>query len=71
WTHKALRRLLGVVVALPPVKRAMASRQLQSRFIKALSYTRYHTTFGDLYNEGRTVSYRHGDNPGERGPRRR
>ncbi len=70
WTHNALRRLLGVLLALPPVKRAMANRQLQSRFVKALSFTRYHAHFDDLYDEGRTVSYRQGDNARERGPQR-
>lgn len=58
WTHNALRRLVGAVTALPPVRRALASRQLQSRFVQALTHTRFYTLFDALYNEGREVSYR-------------
>jgi len=59
WTHQALRRLLGIVLSLPPLKRTLANRQLQSRFVRALSLTPYYRLFDDLYNEGRKVSYRH------------
>jgi len=57
WTHNAIRRLLAVVMSLPPVKRVAANRQLQSRFVGALSLTRYYSLFDDLYNEGKTVTY--------------
>ena len=52
WTHTALRRLLGVLLALPPVKQAMANRQLQSRFIRALTQTRFYQGFAELYEQG-------------------
>ncbi len=59
WTHQALRRLLGIVLSLPPVKQTLANRQLQSRFVKALTHSRYRRHYDDLYKEGRRVSSRH------------
>jgi hypothetical protein len=35
-SHRALAAVLGVILNLPPVKRAMASRQLKSRYLEAL-----------------------------------
>jgi ferredoxin len=35
-SHRALAAVLGVILKLPPVKRAMASRQLKSRYLEAL-----------------------------------
>jgi len=35
-SHRALAALLGVVLRLPPIKQAMASRQLQSRYLARL-----------------------------------
>lgn len=35
-SHRMLAALLGAVLKLPPVKRAMASRQLKSRYLEAL-----------------------------------
>jgi ferredoxin len=35
-SHRALAALLGVILRLPPVKRALASRQLKSRYLEAL-----------------------------------
>ncbi|MBW2522594.1 MAG: (Fe-S)-binding protein [Deltaproteobacteria bacterium] len=57
WTHTALRRLLAVLMELSPVKRAAANQQLRSRFVQALSLTRYYSLFDDLYNAGRSVAY--------------
>jgi ferredoxin len=34
-SHRALAALLGVIFKLPPVKRALASKQMQSRFLEA------------------------------------
>jgi len=36
FSHRALAALLGVILKLPPIKRAMASRQLKSRYLEAL-----------------------------------
>jgi len=36
WSHRALAALLGVVLRLPPVKRALAGEQLRSRYLEAL-----------------------------------
>jgi ferredoxin len=36
-SHRALGALLGVIFRLPPVKRALASEQLQSRFLRTAS----------------------------------
>jgi NAD-dependent dihydropyrimidine dehydrogenase PreA subunit len=35
-SHRALAAVLGVILKLPPVKRALASRQLKSRYLEAL-----------------------------------
>jgi Fe-S-cluster-containing hydrogenase component 2 len=36
WSHRALSTLLGVVLRLPPVKRALATEQVRSRYLEAL-----------------------------------
>jgi ferredoxin len=36
WSHRALAALLGVILKLPPVKQAMASRQMKSRYMETL-----------------------------------
>jgi ferredoxin len=35
-SHRALAAVLGVILGLPPVKRALASRQMKSRYLEAL-----------------------------------
>jgi ferredoxin len=36
WHHRALAALLGAVLRLPPIQRALAAEQLQSRYMEAL-----------------------------------
>jgi len=36
WSHRALAAIMGVVLKLPPLKQAMASRQIKSRYLEAL-----------------------------------
>jgi ferredoxin len=36
WSHRALAAVLGVILKLPPLKQAMASRQMKSRYLEAL-----------------------------------
>jgi Pyruvate/2-oxoacid:ferredoxin oxidoreductase delta subunit len=36
WSHRALAALLGVILKLPPLKQAMASRQMKSHYLEAL-----------------------------------
>jgi ferredoxin len=36
WSHRALAAVLGVVLRLPPIKQAMASRQVKSRYMEYL-----------------------------------
>ena len=36
WSHRALAELLGVILKLPPVKQALASKQMKSRYIEAI-----------------------------------
>jgi ferredoxin len=36
WSHRALAAVLGVILRLPPLKQAMASRQMKSRYLEAL-----------------------------------
>jgi ferredoxin len=35
-SHRAMAAILGVILGLPPVKRALASRQVRSRYLEAL-----------------------------------
>jgi hypothetical protein len=35
-SHRAMAAILGAILRLPPVKRAMASRELQSRYLENL-----------------------------------
>lgn len=36
WSHRAMASLLGAILKLPPVKRAMATDQIKSRYLGAL-----------------------------------
>ena len=36
WSHRALAAVLGVILRLPPVKRALASEQVRSRYLESL-----------------------------------
>jgi hypothetical protein len=36
WNHRALAGVLGVILALPPIKQGMASRQFKSRYLESL-----------------------------------
>ena len=36
WSHRALAAVLGVILKLPPLKQAMASRQLKSQYMEIL-----------------------------------
>ena len=36
WSHRALAALLGVILKLPPIKQAMASQQVKSRYLETL-----------------------------------
>ncbi len=36
WNHRAMAAILGVILRLPPVKQAMASRQMKSRYLEYL-----------------------------------
>lgn len=36
WSHRALAAVFGVILKLPPIKQAMASEQMKSRYLEAL-----------------------------------
>ena len=36
WSHRALAAVLGVILKLPPIKQAMASQQMKSRYLENL-----------------------------------
>ncbi len=36
WNHRAMAGVLGVILKLPPVKQALASKQVRSRYLEAL-----------------------------------
>ena len=40
-SHRAIAAILGVILKLPPVKRALASRQLRSRYLESLLASQY------------------------------
>jgi ferredoxin len=40
WSHRALAAMLGAVLKLPPLKRALASEQMKSRYLEALTARR-------------------------------
>jgi ferredoxin len=52
WTHRYLRKFLGVIFSLPPAKRVLASRQLQSRFFEAINKKAIKESYSKLYKEG-------------------
>jgi len=35
-SHRAMAAILGVILKMPPIKQAMASRQMKSRYLEAL-----------------------------------
>jgi ferredoxin len=36
WSHRALAAVLGVILKLPPIKQALATQQVKSRYVEAL-----------------------------------
>jgi ferredoxin len=36
WNHRAMAAILGVILKLPPIKQAMASRQMKSHYLEYL-----------------------------------
>ena len=36
WSHRALAAVLGVILRLPPIKQALASEQIKSRYLETL-----------------------------------
>ena len=36
WNHRALAAVLGAILRLPPIQRAMATRQFKSRYVEVL-----------------------------------
>ena len=36
WSHRALAAVLGVILRLPPIKKALALEQVKSRYLEAL-----------------------------------
>jgi ferredoxin len=36
WSHRAMAGVLGVILKLPPLKQALASKQLKSRYLEKL-----------------------------------
>ena len=42
WSHRAMAGVLGVILKLPPIKQALASEQLKSRYLERLiQHTRH------------------------------
>ena len=42
-SHRAMAAILGVILRLPPIKQALASRQLQSRYLERMLASRAHS----------------------------
>jgi len=36
WSHRALAAVLGVILRLPPIKKALSTDQVKSRYLEAL-----------------------------------
>jgi hypothetical protein len=36
WNHRAMAAVLGVILRLPPIKQAMASKQVKLRYLEKL-----------------------------------
>jgi len=36
WSHRAMAAVLGTILKLPPIKKALASQQLKSRYLETL-----------------------------------
>jgi NAD-dependent dihydropyrimidine dehydrogenase PreA subunit len=36
WNHRAMAAILGVILKLPPIKQALATRQIKSHYLEAL-----------------------------------
>lgn len=52
-THAILRKFLGTILKLKPVKMILAKRQLQSRFLNAMTRSESYTIFNKLYHKGK------------------
>jgi hypothetical protein len=37
WHHRALAAVIGAILRLPPVKQALATHQVKSRYLEALA----------------------------------
>jgi len=46
WSHRALAGVLGVILKLAPIKQALASQQIKSRYLEALIT---HSKYRDNY----------------------
>ncbi len=57
WTNEAMRRLLGFILTLKPVKRKLATQQLKSRFINRLSKNYY--TLAKVFIDMKKPNYSH------------
>jgi hypothetical protein len=42
WSHRAMAGVLGVILKLPPIKQALASEQLKSRYLESLTRSTRH-----------------------------
>jgi len=58
WTHKMLRRLIQVIFSLKPAKRALATKQLRSKFINNMAKA-YGVTFNKLLRHNELPDYSH------------
>jgi ferredoxin len=50
WSHRALAGVLGAVLRLPPLKQALASQQVKSRYLEAL-ISRYNALNGESHTD--------------------
>ena len=41
WNHRAMAAILGVILRLPPIKQALASEQIKSRYLGHLISNNY------------------------------
>ncbi len=61
-TNNILRRLMEIILKLPPTKFALANKQVQSKFLNMLSKTKYYKNFHKIaHKKGEKIDYTHNE----------
>jgi len=55
WTNRYLRQVLGVILAQPLAKRILVSKQLRSRFFRAVNEKKISNKYNEFYEAGESI----------------